>query len=165
MIASFLRYGIPFPQISFLGVELPEKNILDKVARNAYELSLQDQKEKPDQSTKKKLDLPEIKLENLEKRKSFWLEIAKKQPEEIFQTFGYSSLKKAKDQYGDSYVFEVLSAAVAAAPELAFSYIDVYKDRKDEQGDTVVKPLLKIAIQQKPELAFRYLDKYQDIVE
>ena len=24
MIASFLRYGIPFPQISFLGVELPE---------------------------------------------------------------------------------------------------------------------------------------------
>ena len=165
MIASFLRYGIPFPQISFLGVELPEKNILDKVARNAYELSLQDQKEKSDLSTKKKLDLPEIKLENLEKRKSFWLEIAKKQPEEIFQTFGYSSLKKAKDQYGDSYVFEVLSAAVAAAPELAFSYIDVYKDRKDEQGDTVVKPLLKIAIQQKPELAFRYLDKYQDIVE
>jgi hypothetical protein len=62
-------------------------------------------------------------------------------------------------------VFEILAEAAKNKPELAFIYLDNYKDRKDENDKPIVKDLLKIAIQTKPELAFEYLKYYENFVE
>lgn len=166
IIGTFLRYGLPFPQIEILGVDLPEKNILDYTLRQAYEVSLDGQKEKTASLTKKKkLNLPEAELQRLAKKKKYWLSIAKETPDLVFQTFDYSPLKKLTDEYGDSYVFEVLATAVNEKPELAFTQLATYQDWKDTQGKTILKALLKVAIKKNPELAFRYLDRYQFIIE
>lgn len=149
----------------FLGVELPEKNILDKVARTAYEVSLDEYRRDPELLLHKKLPLSEQEIETRQTRKKFWLELAAETPEKIFQTFKNSSLQKAKDEYGRLYVFEVLSTAVKANPELAFTSLSSYQNWKDENNNSIVKPLLQIAIKENPELAFRYLDRYQHLVE
>lgn len=165
-VGSFLWYGIPFPQFHFLGVELPEKNILDKVARTSYELSLNTQEVQPDiPVVLKALPLTEQELQLLKKRKEFRIELAREHPEKIFQTFQHSSLKKATDEYGQDYVFEILTEATKANPELAFTSLDQYKSWKNPQGKGIVKLILKIAIEHNPELAFRYLEAYQNLVE
>ncbi len=165
-VGSFLWYGIPFPQFHFLGVELPEKNILDKVARTSYELSFNSQESQANTPVVlKELPLTEQELQLLKKRKEFWIELAREHPEKIFQTFQHSSLKKATDEYGQDYVFEILTEATKANPELAFTALDQYKSWQNPQGKGIVKPILKIAIEQDPELAFRYLDAYQNLVE
>lgn len=134
-VGSFLWYGIPFPQFYFLGVELPEKNILDKVARTSYELSLNNQglkKEPP--VVLKELPLSEQEIQVLKKRKQFWMDLAREHPERIFQTFQHSSLKKATDEYGNDYVFETLAEATKANPDLAFTSLDQYKDWENREG-------------------------------
>ena len=145
---------------------MPEKNILDKVARTSYELSLNSQESQANTPVVlKELPLTEQELQLLKKRKEFWIELAREHPEKIFQTFQHSSLKKATDEYGQDYVFEILAEATKVNPELAFTSLDQYKSWQNPQGKGIVKPILKIAIEQDPELAFRYLDTYQNLVE
>ena len=145
---------------------MPEKNILDKVARTSYELSLNSQESHEDVPlTLKELPLTEQELQLLKKRKEFWMELAREHPEKIFQTFQHSSLKKATDEYGQDYVFEILAEATKVNPELAFTSLDQYKSWKTSQGKGIVKAILEIAIEKNPELAFRYLDVYQNFVE
>ena len=145
---------------------MPEKNILDKVARTSYELSLNSQESQVNTPVVlKELPLTEQELQLLKKRKEFWIELAREHPEKIFQTFQHSSLKKATDEYGQDYVFEILAEATKVNPELAFTSLDQYKSWQNPQGKGIVKPILKIAIEQDPELAFRYLDTYQNLVE
>ncbi len=165
MLGSFLFYAIPFPQPRFLGVELPEKNILDTVARVSYDISLESYRSISEDQTQKLLPFSQQELESLVKKKQFWFEMAKEQPEKIFQTFKHSSLKKSTDEYGNSYVFEVLSAAIQEEPELAFRYLDLLEEWREAERGVVIKPLLQLAIKKNPELAFQYLSKYQHLVE
>lgn len=166
IIGAFLRYGLPFPQVQVLGIDLPERNVLDYTLRSNHEISLSEKREdKVLSGNMKKLELPEAELERLAKKKQYWLSIAKENPDLVFQTFDYSPLKKLTDEYGNSYVFEVFATAVKEKPDLAFTQLSTYQDWRDEHGKSIIKPLLKVAIEKSPELAFRYLDRYQLIVE
>lgn len=49
-------------------------------------------------------------------------------------------------------------------PELAFKYLDNYKDWRSPDGKSIVKATLQYAIQQQPDLAFTYLPLYEDLV-
>ena len=113
IIGAFLRYGLPFPQVQVLGIDLPERNVLDYTLRSNHEISLSEKREdKVLSGNMKKLELPEAELERLAKKKQYWLSIAKENPDLVFQTFDYSPLKKLTDEYGNSYVFEVFATAV-----------------------------------------------------
>lgn len=166
IIGTFLRYGLPFPQMQVLGVDLPEKNVLDYTLRTIHEISLSNPRnQETTPKNLKKLDLPEAELQRLARKKQYRLSIAKENPDLVFQTFDYSPLKKLTDEYGNPYVFEVFSTAVTEKPDLAFTQLSIYQNRKNNEGKTIVKDLLKVAIEKEPELAFRYLDRYQLIVE
>ena len=104
-------------------------------------------------------------MEFLLKKREWWLALAHDDPERIFDSFKTSSLTRLTDEYGNDYVFETLAEATRNDPELAFKYLDNYKDWKGTNGKPIVKDLLRVAIQTNPELAFRYLDTYQNLVE
>jgi hypothetical protein len=79
------------------------------------------------------LDLPDVEMQFLLKKKQWWFALAHDDPERIFESFDNSSLTKLTDEYGNDYVFEVLAEATKNEPELAFKYIDNYKNWKDKK--------------------------------
>ena len=72
-------------------------------------------------------------MQFLLKKKQWWFALAHDDPERIFESFDNSSLTKLTDEYGNDYVFEVLAEATKNEPELAFKYIDNYKNWKDKK--------------------------------
>lgn len=165
LVFSFLIYGFPFPQFHFSWVELPEWNILSSIITDSYTIYVSWDKDKEKDIPTEKLDVPEIEMEFLLKKRERWLALAHDDPERIFDSFKTSSLTKLTDEYGNDYVFDTLAEATRNNPELAFKYLDNYKDWKGTNWKPIVKDLLRVAIQTNPELAFRYLDTYQNLVE
>ena len=165
LVFSFLMYWFPFPQFHFSWVELPEGNVLQSIITDSYTFSIWWDNEDFKDILKEKLDIPEVEMQFLLKKKQWWFALAHDDPERIFESFDNSSLTKLTDEYGNDYVFEVLAEATKNEPELAFKYIDNYKNWKDKKWKPIVKDLLRVAIQANPELAFRYLDTYQNFVE
>lgn len=165
LVFSFLIYWFPFPEFHFSWVELPEWNVLSSIITDSYTFYISSEEEGEDEIQPEKLDVPDVEIQFLLKKKEWWYALAHDDPERIFETFRTSSLTRLTDEYGQDYVFEILSEATKTQPELAFEYIDNYKDWKDEKWKTIVKDLLRVAIQAKPELAFKYLDSYQNIKE
>lgn len=165
LVFSFLIYGFPFPQFHFSWVELPEWNILSSIITDSYTIYVSWDKDKEKDIPTEKLDVPEIEMEFLLKKREWWLALAHDDPERIFDSFKTSSLTRLTDEYGNDYVFDTLAEATRNNPELAFKYLDNYKDWKGTNWKPIVKDLLRVAIQTNPELAFRYLDTYQNLVE
>ena len=165
LVFSFLIYGFPFPVFHFSWVELPEWNILASIITDSYTFYISWEKDEVKNNLSEVLDVPEVEMQFLLKKKQWWFALAHDDPERIFDSFNNSSLTKLTDEYWNDYVFDVLAEATRNEPELAFKYIDKYKDWKDKKWKTIVKDLLRVAIQTNPELAFRYLDTYQNFVE
>ena len=161
----FLIYGFPFPVFHFSWVELPEWNILASIITDSYTFYISWEKDEVKNNLSEVLDVPEVEMQFLLKKKQWWFALAHDDPERIFDSFNNSSLTKLTDEYWNDYVFDVLAEATRNEPELAFKYIDEYKDWKDKKWKTIVKDLLRVAIQTNPELAFRNLDTYQNFVE
>lgn len=165
LILSFICYALPLPDITYLGANLPKTNIVETLLKTSYEIpvlstEIQEMWEKKQEL----INVPEEEMQFLLKKKEWWYGLAHDDPERIFETFKTSSLTRLTDEYGNNYVYEILAESVKTRPELAFEYIDNYKDWKDEHGKTIVKDLLRLAIQYKPELAFSYLNRYQGII-
>ena len=165
LVFSFLIYGFPFPVFHFSWVELPEWNILASIITDSYTFYISWEKDEVKNNLSEVLDVPEVEMQFLLKKKQWWFALAHDDPERIFDSFNNSSLTKLTDEYWNDYVFDVLAEATRNEPELAFKYIDEYKDWKDKKWKTIVKDLLRVAIQTNPELAFRNLDTYQNFVE
>ena len=165
LVFSFLIYGFPFPTFHFSWVELPEWNILASIITDSYTFYISWEKDEWKDTLSEVLDVPEVEMQFLLKKKQWWFALAHDDPERIFDSFNNSSLTKLTDEYWNDYVFDVLAEATRNEPELAFKYIDEYKDWKDKKWKPIVKDLLRVAIQTNPELAFRYLDTYQNFVE
>ncbi len=165
LVFSFLIYGFPFPVFHFSWVELPEWNILASIITDSYTFYISWEKDEVKNNLSEVLDVPEVEMQFLLKKKQWWFALAHDDPERIFDSFNNSSLTKLTDEYWNDYVFDVLAEATRNEPELAFKYIDKYKDWKDKKWKTIVKDLLRVAIQTNPELAFRNLDTYQNFVE
>ena len=165
LVFSFLIYGFPFPTFHFSWVELPEWNILASIITDSYTFYISWEKDEWKDTLSEVLDVPEVEMQFLLKKKQRWFALAHDDPERIFDSFNNSSLTKLTDEYWNDYVFDVLAEATRNEPELAFKYIDEYKDWKDKKWKPIVKDLLRVAIQTNPELAFRYLDTYQNFVE
>ena len=165
LVFSFLIYGFPFPTFHFSWVELPEWNILASIITDSYTFYVSWEKDEWKDTLSEVLDVPEVEMQFLLKKKQWWFALAHDDPERIFDSFNNSSLTKLTDEYWNDYVFDVLAEATRNEPELAFKYIDEYKDWKDKKWKPIVKDLLRVAIQTNPELAFRYLDTYQNFVE
>lgn len=165
LVFSFLMFWFPFPEFHFSWVELPEWNILSSIITDSYTFYISWDKDDLDEVPTEKLDVPDVEMQFLLKKKEWWYALAHDDPERIFDSFDNSSLTKLTDEYWNDYVFEILAEATRNEPELAFKYIDKYKDWKDKKWKPIVKDLLRVAIQVKPELAFRYLDSYQNFVE
>ena len=155
LVFSFLMYWFPFPQFHFSWVELPEGNVLQSIITDSYTFSIWWDNEDFKDILKEKLDIPEVEMQFLLKKKQWWFALAHDDPERIFESFDNSSLTKLTDEYGNDYVFEVLAEATKNEPELAFKYIDNYKNWKDKKWKPIVKDLLRVAIQANPELAFK----------
>ena len=164
LIASFFTYALPLPKLNFLWVELPNTNILSLIISQTYTITLSWNKVENNISTEK-IDVPDEEMQFLLKKKERWYGLAHDDPERIFESFQTSSLTRLTDEYWNNYVFEILAEATKNKPELAFIYLDNYKDWKDQDWKSIVKDLLRIAIQYKPELAFEYLDMYENFVE
>ena len=165
LVFSFLIYGFPFPTFHFSWVELPEWNILASIITDSYTFYISWEKDEWKDTLSEVLDVPDVEMQFLLKKKQWWFALAHDDPERIFDSFNNSSLTKLTDEYWNDYVFDVLAEATRNEPELAFKYIDEYKDWKDKKWKPIVKDLLRVAIQANPELAFRYLDTYQNFVE
>ena len=165
IVFSILMYGFPFPAFHFSWVELPEWNILSSILTDSYTIYVSWEKDEVENIPSEKLDVPDIEMQFLLKKREWWFALAHDDPERIFDSFKTSSLTRLTDEYWNDYVLEILSEAAKNEPELAFKYIDNYKDWKDKDWKPIVKDLLRVAIQTKPELAFKYLDSYQNIVE
>ena len=165
LVFSFLIYWFPFPQFHFSWVELPEWNVLSSIITDSYTFYISWENDEIKDILKEKLDVPEVEMQFLLKKKEWWFALAHDDPERIFDSFGNSSLTKLTDEYGNDYAFDVLAEATRNEPELAFKYIDKYKDWKGKEWKPIVKDLLRVAIQVNPELAFKYLETYQNFVE
>ncbi len=168
LITSFFIYTLPLPKFVFLWIDLPKDNILSLLVNQTLTISLTWKSEDTTEEKVKSneiIDVPKEELDFLIKKKERWYGLAYDDPERIFESFKTSSLTRLTDEYWNSYVFEILAEAAKNKPELAFIYLDNYKDRKDENDKPIVKDLLKIAIQTKPELAFEYLKYYENFVE
>ena len=137
LVFSFLMYWFPFPQFHFSWVELPEGNVLQSIITDSYTFSIWWENEDFKDILKEKLDIPEVEMQFLLKKKQWWFALA----------------------------HDDLAEATKNEPELAFKYIDNYKNWKDKKWKTIVKDLLRVAIQANPELAFKYLETYQNFVE
>lgn len=59
-----------------------------------------------------------------------WLRLARLYPESIFEDFPQEHLINARNSKGGLYYEEVLFEALKKNPELAFLYLDRYKDWK-----------------------------------
>jgi len=166
ILISFVIYAFPFPKFQFLWVTLPDSNVLSYLSKWRYEISLSSEKAGSKQEKSyKKLNVSEEELKFLIKRKELWFAWAKEDPERVFSSLKTSWLETLTDEYGNNYWYEVLYEAISNKPELAFRYINSYKDWKDETGNTMVTPLLQLAIEKEPKLAFDYIDSYQNIIE
>lgn len=154
---------LPMPILQVSWGDLPTETVFAQWIKDYYELNLDEQKNKGEKSDFSLLSLDQ--KAGLEAQKLSWLRFAKLNAENLFAEFPQKALVDARDQEGNDYVKEVLQTALIEQPELAFRYLDNYKDRKDQSGKGIVKDLLEFAISQKPQLAYSYLEVYEELVE
>lgn len=168
---SILFKLVPMPILHVSGGELPVENTFAQWVIDSYKLNLAEQNNdrSKNQTWAQTSDFSSFltieEQREADNEMNSWLRLARLYPESIFEDFPQERLINARNSKGELYYEEVLFEALKKNPELAFLYLDRYKDWKGHWDKSILRDMLEFAISQKPQLAYTYLKEYEELVD